>query len=87
MASINLQIPDAVMPRVVAALVSYYGYQEVIIDAAGNQVPNPETKGQFAKRMVAETVMRLVRSVEAANAAEAARVAADAAARTDIVIT
>lgn len=39
-------IPDAVAPRVLDAVAAMNGYQDQI-----DGQPNPETKGQFARRM------------------------------------
>jgi hypothetical protein len=77
MAQIVLTIPDAVLPRVIDALC---------IDGQ-RPATSPVPKGQFAKQQIIDHVMRVVRQVEAQQAAEAARATADAAAATDVVIT
>jgi hypothetical protein len=77
MAQICLDIPDAVVTRVVNALC---------IDGARPE-DSPLTKGQFAKQHVARYVKRVVREVEARIARDDAGTAAAAAADAEIVIT
>ena len=55
MAQITLDIPDAQLPRVIDALCLQYNY-----DANGGGL----TRGQFAKRCVANMVRRVVRLAE-----------------------
>lgn len=50
MAQITFTIPDAALSRVLDAIAAHKGY-------ANNHLPS-ETKAQFAKRMVKETVKR-----------------------------
>jgi len=52
--------------------VDYRGYKDEIEDAQGNFTPNPEPKGQYAKRMVIEWVRNGVRRQRAQTAAKAA---------------
>lgn len=56
---ITLTIPDADMPRVVNAICLVNDYQDTI-----NGVPNPETKNQFAKRMLILEIKIWVRDAE-----------------------
>jgi hypothetical protein len=77
MAQICLDIPDAVVARVVNALC---------LDGARPD-DSPLTKGQFAKQHVARYVKRVVREVESRLARDAAGAAADGAADAEIVIT
>ena len=56
MASISLTIPDAVIPRIVAAVAVKFNY-------VLNQLPS-ETQGQFAKRMLAATLKQWVKDAE-----------------------
>ena len=68
MATISFTIPDAQLTRVVNALCVTYGYQDTM-GYTGTPpdlvpVPNPETKGQFAKRMIAEHIKNCVKQVE-----------------------
>lgn len=67
MATITLNIPDAQLSRVVADVCQYYGYQSTI-----NGQPNPETQGQFAKRMIIQNVMLVCQQAESATAEQTA---------------
>lgn len=78
MAQITINIPDAVLPRVINAFAAMYGYQATI-----NGQPNPVTKPQFAKQKVIEYVRRVVADTEGG----AAQVAAQAQANIDIALT
>jgi len=60
MAQITFTFPDAVAPRVVTAICFNGNYQ----DELESGVPNPETKAQFARRMVMEWVKDQVRTYE-----------------------
>ena len=79
MASITITIPDVVMPRVVVGLCGQGNYQAVI-----DGVPNPETKGQFAKRYVLEWIRREVVGWESRVAQDVARESAVAQTETDL---
>lgn len=69
---IIITFDDALTPRILAAFAAIYGYQEYL-DPPTNQVPNTETKAQFAKRMLVVYVKDVVRSYESQIAAEVAR--------------
>lgn len=62
---ITLTIPDAEMARVVNAICTQHDYEPII-----NGAPNPETKGQFAKRMVIQQIKHWVQFVETKAARE-----------------
>ena len=81
MAEIRLSIADAAMPRAVAALCALYGYE-----AAKEREP-ALTEAQFAKRVVAGWVRDQVIVYETRQAAETARLAADAKARAEVTVT
>lgn len=55
------------------AFAGAYGYQATIKDAEGNDIPNPQTKPQFAKEIVKRFCKEVVQAYEAGKAAEAAR--------------
>lgn len=55
MAVISITIPDAQINRVVDGVCLAYNYQATI---GGS--PNPETKAQFAKRMLIERLKQMV---------------------------
>jgi len=58
MASITINVPDAVMPRVVTALSTMGGWTE----ASG------ETRAVVAKRQIVSTIKQQVRTYESAQA-------------------
>lgn len=87
MASIRLDFPDAVAPRIINAFARYYGYEPKIENENFELVDNPETKQQFAKRKIAEYVMQVVTTVEGRDAGTIAQDDAVRKARTDITIT
>lgn len=64
-------------------------YQDEIDDPdnPGEMIPNPETKAQFAKRMIKEYIINNVRAWEANQAADAARTAAIEAVEDEVEIT
>jgi len=70
MATISITIPDAAMPRIIAAYCALFGYQAVLEDGT----PNPETKAAFTKRMVIRHVRGIVTSYEGDTAVAAVRV-------------
>lgn len=77
MATISIDIPDAVQPRVLDAFATVYGRPEQIPDPndATKTISNPETKAQFARRMLKQHVRDVLTSHEASADAEAARTA------------
>lgn len=56
------------LSRIVDAFASQHNYQATI-----NGSPNPETKSQFARRIVREYIVRTVQAQEAEAAIQAAR--------------
>lgn len=89
MASISITIPDAVANRVTNGLAGQYNYQATIPapNPLDPPVPNPETKAQFAKRMVAKFIKDSVKAFEATQAAGTARDTAAADVETAIALT
>lgn len=83
MATIRLQIPDAWLPRLVDAICHVYGYIERDDDGR----PNPETKGQFAERIIREFLKRTVMQSEGEIAAQKAALAAQKAVEDQFQIT
>lgn len=77
MATIVLNIPDAVLPRVVDALCAEGRRPE----------DSPISKGQFAKNMVIAYVREVVRTQEAMAARIVAEREATAAVARDVTIT
>lgn len=76
MATITLNIPDAVISRVLDAIAAQYSYSAT-----------SGTKAAFAKKVVSNIVLNIVRDHEAQIAADAARVTASDKVTTDLVIT
>lgn len=89
MASIQITIPDGVAARVTDGLAGQYNYQATIPapNPLNPPVPNPETKAQFAKRMVANFIKDSVKAYEATQAARIARDTAAASVETAITLT
>ena len=75
MAQLVIDVPDAVVTRVLAAFAKQYGYQEEIDDPAnsGAKIPNPMTKAQFAKKVVTRFAKEVVMAYESGLKAEEAR--------------
>lgn len=64
MSQIIITIADSQTARVINALSTQTGYQPFDI----NGVPNPETRAQFAKRMIINWIKSQVRSQELQDA-------------------
>lgn len=77
MATISIDIPDAVQPRVLDAFAAVYGRQDEIPDPndGTKMISNPETKAQFARRMLKQHLREVLTAHEASAEAEAARTA------------
>jgi len=68
-ASIAINIPDGKLQRVIDGIAVARNYRATMSDGT----PNPETKAQFARRMVAEQIKDWVAQAEGAAADIAAR--------------
>jgi hypothetical protein len=73
MAQIQIQIPDAVLPRVLDAFAAVYGWK----------ADSGQTKAQFARAQLVALIRYVVATHEANAAAETARRAALNTAETD----
>ena len=84
--SICSQFPDGERPRINKAFADAFGYQETLPDPQnpGKTIPNPETRGQFCKRMIASFVKDVVAGSEVKEAAEAAAAARSNASSLDV---
>ena len=85
MVDITLTIPDDVKDRVINGFCGQFRYQETVEDGVDEDglpvmVVNPESKPVFAKRMLAKVIKDTVRTYEANQASETARLAAIASA-------
>lgn len=89
MAQIVLNVPDGQQSRLVNGIAGQYGYQSTVPapNPLDPPVPNPETKGQFAKRMMLKWAKESVKAWEATQAAGTARDTAAADAETAITLT
>lgn len=78
MATISITIADAQLTRVVNSFTDSFGYAPMVPDGLTppGSMPNPETRNQFAKRMVAQWVKQRVSDHESLLAAETARATA-----------
>jgi hypothetical protein len=85
-ANITLAVPAAQVARVEAAFAFQYGYQATLPDEAnpGQSLPNPETKSQFVKRMMAEHLRSVVKAYEVGLAQQQAGATAGAGIDTDL---
>lgn len=70
--------PGTQRTRILTNYTNAHGYQPTIAQPDGTSVPNPETRAQFFKRKLAETVRETVKAYEVSLAAEDARKAAAA---------
>lgn len=78
-----ITIPNDQVTRVVNGMALTHGYQDTLNDGS----PNPETKNQFAKRMLRKFVKSSVITAEAIQAADIARDIARQNAEAEISIT
>ena len=87
MASIQISFPDDQASRVVDAFADLYKYQPTVPGARHGDpnVPNPQSKEQFAVDRVVEYVKEVVRGHEVIAAAVVARQAALSAAAPDVL--
>jgi len=83
MTTITLTIPNPVTARVLDGFASHYGYKTILMDGS----PNPETKGQFAKRKLLEIIKEAVRAAEIETARNAAAELAATSVDTDIELS
>lgn len=82
MAQFILTYPDPWGPRVRDALCANFGYQDTVDDA-----PNPESRTDFARRMLAEWLKSQVAAHESRQAARDVIAAAEADVRENLIVT
>jgi len=73
--------------RVLNAIASAHGYQENIKDVDGNVIPNPQSKAAFAKRVIVNQLIDIVKSHESNIDVITARDAAEDKVDNEINIT
>ena len=78
MATVSFTIPDPIVGRVNDGVAKFWGYQAQIPDGSGGMIPNPESKGQFSKRMTREQWKSWVVAAEANDGSVTAREPAEA---------
>lgn len=86
MASITLTIPDSEAARVLDGFAAYHRYEATVdnpdydpkAEGSSPTIPNPETKIQFAKKMIIEFIKGSVAAEEEKAALKVARGAAPA---------
>jgi hypothetical protein len=75
MATITITIPDNEIARAISAICKKYNYQDTILGTPEQgMIPNPESKAQFAKRMVAQIIKDAVLQQELTEAKQAVSV-------------
>lgn len=89
MATLVLTIPDAQLTRVVDGIAGQHNYQAMVPAPIPSDPPvtNPETKNQFAKRMMIKWAKDSVKAWEASQAANTARDTAITNAESTITLT
>lgn len=75
MAELKLTFPDDKKARIMKALGDKFGYRSTIIDPTDNTktIDNPENRGAFVKRIMADLIKEMVIDQEASSAANDAR--------------
>lgn len=86
MATITINIPETkvTLAELANAFAVQYGYKDTISGEDGIDIPNPESKGDFAKRHVLEYIKKVFISYKINEAEKTARADANAQARADI---
>jgi len=85
---ITINIPDPISQRVIDGIAYQHSYKDQVHDPeTGTDIDNPETKGQYTKRMLILWAKDNVKSWEANQATDAARQTAIDSADSDITIT
>lgn len=83
MAQFTFTVPDAQLARVVDALCGAYGYQPLLPD----NIPNPQTRQQFAREQVRRFMQAAVVAWEARIAGDDAAEVARTKAQQEVTIT
>lgn len=83
MAQITINIPNAIVPRVLEGFCSNQGYSPILDSGE----PNPETQTQFVKRKIIEYVKNAVRADEIEKARNIAATKASQEAESGILLT
>lgn len=75
MATLKFEFDTGSVPlsRIVDAICSHYDYQSEVRGETGELVPNTETKAQFARRMVKEHIIKIVKNEDTESAVRTAK--------------
>lgn len=87
MATLQFNIPDAAVPRVLDAFANRFSYEPTITQEDGSVVPNPETRVEFTRRMVREFIVQTVLDHESRQAAQIAVESKQAEIRDQVQVT
>lgn len=87
MAQLIINVDDAIAPRVLDSFARATGWTDTIDDGTGVQVPNPESKLAYSKRMLRIYIKRAIIQWEAEQAGFAAERAATQDAEATIILT
>ena len=60
--NLSLTIPNTFATEVLNDFCAYHSYTEKVLGKVGVEIPNPETKPQFAKRKVADFVRESIKA-------------------------
>lgn len=83
MPTITINIPDPIANRVIQGFAQRHGYSDTLEDGS----PNPETRSQFAKRILIQYIKNSVREAEIQTASNTAATTAGQSADTDIQLS
>ena len=56
MVKITFDIPADKKDRIIDGYCGHYGYQETVTDEEGKEIPNPQTKTQFVKKRMIQSL-------------------------------
>lgn len=71
MATFTVTIPNGIVEDLVDAMALGTGWTETIINDEGEEIPNPETKAQWAKRILRDWIKRHYRKYKGDEAVDA----------------
>lgn len=89
MATVSINIPDTIAPRVLTAFANTYGYQAQIPDPnnPGQTIANPVTEAQFAKTQLISHIKDVIYNYESSLAVQTALTDAMTNIDTDITLS
>lgn len=75
MAQVSFTIPDGILARVNNGIAAYHGYKDQIPDPSNPSatIPNPQTKAQFNKEKIKETIKSWVVAAESSAGSNTAK--------------